>query len=93
MSFQVEHAFVNTLVSGDLSSLNWIESEIAQTKLLPLNKNLCHVHYAALNFRDVMKASGKLPRDSLPSHLVEQVLIKHTITDFNNELTFVRIWT
>ena len=32
---------------------------------------LCDVHYASLNFRDVMLATGKLSIDSIPGHFVD----------------------
>ena len=45
---QVEHAYVNTLTRGDLSSLKWIQSPLCQIK----NSNiLCSVYYASLNFK------------------------------------------
>ena len=63
----VEHCFLNAHTRGDLSSLRWFE---AQHKLWPVNRkpneNFFTVYYAALNFRDVMLATGKLPPDALP---------------------------
>ncbi|XP_063375503.1 fatty acid synthase-like [Cydia amplana] len=70
---QVEHAYVNTLTHGDLSSLRWIESDLryASVKSRP-HTDLCRVYYAPLNFRDVMLATGKLQPDALPGDLAEQ---------------------
>ncbi|XP_063391024.1 fatty acid synthase-like [Cydia fagiglandana] len=73
----VEHAYVNTLTRGDLSSLRWVESDMP---LAPHRARagagaaaaLCRVHCAPLNFRDVMLATGKLPPDALPGHLADQ---------------------
>ncbi|XP_013390789.1 fatty acid synthase isoform X1 [Lingula anatina] len=70
---EVNHAFVNVLTRGDLSSLRWIESPLkyfdpAQNP----SKKLCSVYYAALNFRDVMLATGKLPPDAIPGDLASQ---------------------
>jgi len=51
-SLQVEHAYVNALVRGDLSSLRWIEGPLSYYR--PdnfLNTTLCSVYYAPLNFR------------------------------------------
>ncbi|KAL6430383.1 hypothetical protein ACFW04_007806 [Cataglyphis niger] len=57
----VYHAFVNQTVRGDLSSLHWAEGPIRpDTK----QKDLIHVVYSAINFRDVMLATGKLTPDS-----------------------------
>lgn len=39
-----------------------------------VNKELCTVYYAPLNFRDIMLASGKLPPDALPGDLAGKVI-------------------
>ncbi|KAK9701631.1 Phosphopantetheine attachment site [Popillia japonica] len=77
---QVEHAYINTLVRGDLSSLRWIEGRPLGGYYNNNNKGggdndkteLCSVYYAPLNFRDVMLATGKLPPDALPGDLAGQ---------------------
>ncbi|XP_052131364.1 fatty acid synthase-like [Frankliniella occidentalis] len=72
-SLQVEHAYINTLSRGDLSSLRWIEGPL--TFYRPENHpgvEMCSVYYAPLNFRDIMLASGKLPPDALPGDLAGQ---------------------
>ncbi|XP_061721884.1 fatty acid synthase-like [Cydia pomonella] len=51
---QVEHAYVDTLTRGDLSALRWIESDLRYAT------DPCRIYYSALNFRDIMIASGKL---------------------------------
>ncbi|XP_053996082.1 fatty acid synthase [Hylaeus anthracinus] len=72
-SLQVEHAYINVLFRGDLSSLRWIESPVSYyiPEKCP-NTELCHVYYAPLNFRDIMLATGKLPPDALPGNLANQ---------------------
>ncbi|KAG8224696.1 hypothetical protein J437_LFUL006083 [Ladona fulva] len=72
-TLQVEHAYINALVRGDLSSLRWIEGPLTffRPELHPKNE-LCNVYYAPLNFRDIMLASGKLPPDALPGDLAGQ---------------------
>ncbi|KAJ2944093.1 hypothetical protein O0L34_g18059 [Tuta absoluta] len=74
---QVEHAYVNTLTRGDLSSLRWIESPLRWAKETPMKAGteLCRVYYAPLNFRDIMLATGKLPPDALPGDLAGQECI------------------
>nr|XP_027196308.1 fatty acid synthase-like [Dermatophagoides pteronyssinus] len=72
-----EHAYLNVAVRGDLSSLNWYESQHKFWRQLPetLQKSkgdLYTVYYAPLNFRDVMLATGKLPPDALPGDLALQ---------------------
>ena len=56
-----EHAFLNTSNRGDLSSLKWFE---CQHKYWPIGKKdnqmLVNVYYSALNFRDIMLATGQL---------------------------------
>jgi len=59
-------ACVDVLTRGDLSSLRWIESPLKYASPADHpDHRLCHVHYTALNFRDVMIATGKLPADAL----------------------------
>ncbi|XP_053392677.1 fatty acid synthase-like [Mercenaria mercenaria] len=70
---QTEHAFVNVLTKGDLSSLHWIESPLRYYyPALHPQTELCRVHYASLNFRDVMLATGKLPPDAIPGGIANQ---------------------
>ncbi|XP_050423114.1 fatty acid synthase-like isoform X2 [Adelges cooleyi] len=72
-SLQVEHAYINALTRGDLSSLKWIEGPLTYYKPeSDPNTELCTVYYAPLNFRDIMLASGKLPPDALPGDLAGQ---------------------
>ncbi|MFH4976009.1 hypothetical protein AB6A40_002718 [Gnathostoma spinigerum] len=73
---EVEHAFINTLVRGDVSSLTWFESpnqffeDVAQKT--PTSLELCRVYYAAINFRDVMLAYGRLPPDAIPGQFADR---------------------
>lgn len=73
-NLQVEHAYVNALTKGDLSSLSWIESPLSRQLPDPKDKRveLCSVYYAPINFRDVMLSSGKLAADALPGDLATQ---------------------
>lgn len=72
-SLQVEHAYINALHRGDLSSLRWIESPLSYYQPEKSSSlELFHVYYAPLNFRDVMLATGKLPPDALPGNLATQ---------------------
>ena len=68
------HAYVNILTRGDLSSLHWVESPLkfCNPGDTPDSRELCSVYYAALNFRDVMLATGKLPPDAIPGDLAGQ---------------------
>lgn len=74
LNLRVEHAYVNTLIKGDLSSLAWIEGPLSRQLPDPTDKSieLCTVYYAPINFRDVMLSSGKLAADALPGDLATQ---------------------
>jgi fatty acid synthase len=56
----LDHCYVNALVKSDLSSLKWISGPFNYSRP---NGELVRVQYAALNFRDVMLATGKLSAD------------------------------
>lgn len=51
------HCYVNALIKSDLSSLKWISGPFNYSR--PKGE-LVKVQYAALNFRDVMLATGKI---------------------------------
>lgn len=72
-TLSVEHAYINAMMRGDLSSLRWIEGPLKHYKpeRFP-GQDLCTVYYAPLNFRDIMLATGKLPPDALPGNLAMQ---------------------
>lgn len=61
-----EHAYVNVLTRGDLSSLRWVSSPLRHFSGGDPDVALCRVSYSSLNFRDVMLATGKLPPDAIP---------------------------
>lgn len=69
---ETEHAYVNVLTRGDLSSLRWIASHMKYAPGKDGDTELCSVYYASLNFRDIMLATGKLPPDALPGDLAQQ---------------------
>ncbi|KAG8225765.1 hypothetical protein J437_LFUL005724, partial [Ladona fulva] len=60
MSVPVHHAYANLITRGDLSSIRWIESPLGKSTKVNAEEEICQVYYAALNFRDVMTATGKL---------------------------------
>ncbi|CAF3688455.1 unnamed protein product [Adineta steineri] len=70
---ETDNAHVNVLNRGDLSSLTWLQSPIITNE----NKenpylDTCTVHYASLNFRDIMLATGKLSPEAIPGYLKMQ---------------------
>ncbi|CAH2052769.1 unnamed protein product, partial [Iphiclides podalirius] len=63
---RANHAFVNTTTIGDLSSLRWMEGPIREnTTFKDPEKILIHVYCSAMNFRDVMTATGRVTVDAV----------------------------
>lgn len=52
-----DHYYANLLRIGDLSSFEWMTGWINSAKA----QNLINIQYSAINFRDVMLATGRLP--------------------------------
>ncbi|CAK1589934.1 unnamed protein product [Parnassius mnemosyne] len=69
----VPHAYVNVQNIGDLSSLRWFEGPLG-VKLSSKQDNvsLVNVHCSALNFRDVMTATGRVTVDAVARGRLEQ---------------------
>lgn len=52
---ETDNAHVNVLNRGDLSSLTWLQSPVITNENVDKNYfDTCTVHYASLNFRDIM---------------------------------------
>lgn len=74
---QVNHAFVNTTTIGDLSSMRWLEGPIrADHVFKDPAKLLLHVYCAALNFRDVMTATGRVTVDAVARGRIAQECVQ-----------------
>nr|QCW07581.1 fatty acid synthase 1 [Blattella germanica] len=70
---EVPHAFANVTTRGDLSSLKWLEGAIVPGRPLYDNsRHLIHIYYSALNFRDIMTATGKLALEVVCRERLEQ---------------------
>ena len=72
---KAKHVYLDVKVKGDLSSFRWFQARQDSWKTLP-NKisqrelKLVHVYYSALNFKDIMMASGRIPPNAYPlSHM------------------------
>lgn len=64
----VKGAYVNNATRGDLSSFVW--HEVPLKYLSPEDQSrVVRVAYSALNFRDIMLATGRLPLDAIPIRL------------------------
>nr|CAD7400388.1 unnamed protein product [Timema cristinae] len=72
-AIKVPHCYVNVTTRGDLSSLRWLEGNIKTTgnKIEP-DMKLIHVYYSALNFRDVMTATGKITAEVVAKGRINQ---------------------
>ncbi|XP_062548542.1 fatty acid synthase-like [Armigeres subalbatus] len=55
-----KHCYANSLTKGDLSSMMWFTGAYNELDVVP---NKVKVSYCALNFRDVMIATGRLATD------------------------------
>ncbi|XP_047538559.1 fatty acid synthase-like [Vanessa atalanta] len=74
---QAHHAFVNTVTIGDLSSLSWLEGPIRENPDFKNPDNiLVHIYCAALNFRDVMTAMGRVTVDSIATGRLAQECVQ-----------------
>ncbi|CAG9791214.1 unnamed protein product [Diatraea saccharalis] len=63
---QANHAYVNTITIGDLSSLRWLEGPIRPNQVFKNPESVFLSAYcAALNFRDVMTATGRVTVDAV----------------------------
>jgi len=64
---QLRNAYINMQSRGDLSSLQWMQSP--EPFIRDAKKQVhCQVSYAALNFRDIMLATGKLTPEAIPGY-------------------------
>ncbi|XP_045453921.1 fatty acid synthase-like [Melitaea cinxia] len=74
---RAHHAFVKTAHIGDLSSQQWLEGPIKENQFFT-KSNFIHidVYCAALNFRDVMIASGRIAVDAVThDRLVQEYML------------------
>jgi len=56
---ETDNAYMQVMTKGDFSSMRWISAQNRTQK-----STVYDVHYCALNFKDVMLASGKLPAET-----------------------------
>ena len=77
---ETKDAFLDVKTKGDLSSLRWMEGDHKYWIDLPeTHRNpkdlLCSVYHAALNFKDIMVATGRIPVDAYPADFMGTGLI------------------
>ncbi|XP_077296456.1 fatty acid synthase-like [Arctopsyche grandis] len=70
--FPADHAYVNVTTRGDLSSLRWIEGDMNVDK----EKDIVHVYYSAMNFRDIMTASGRISVETVARGRLNQECVQ-----------------
>ncbi|XP_058453845.1 fatty acid synthase-like [Malaya genurostris] len=63
------HCYANSLTRGDISSMMWFTGPLNECSVVP---NRIRVVYSALNFRDVMVATGRLSSDVLNSDRLDE---------------------
>ncbi|XP_031331261.1 fatty acid synthase-like isoform X1 [Photinus pyralis] len=71
-----EHIFSHALTVGDLSSLVWSEGPLKRNDALPPGESLVNVDYSALNFRDVLTASGRISADVYTADRLEHQIVQ-----------------
>ncbi|XP_044017899.1 fatty acid synthase-like [Aphidius gifuensis] len=79
------HAWANELVRGDLSSFRWIEGPIFKNSTHP---DLARIIYSAINFRDIMLATGKLAAEVIAKTRQEEECVlgfEYSGIDMKNE--------
>lgn len=62
-----EHVYLRSLKPGDLSSLSWVKNQVPSNQ--DFLKNHVKVHYSALNFKDILFATGRLSMDAVPKNV------------------------
>lgn len=72
---EVDHYWVNTLVRGDLSSLKWLSGPLVPNTLKTEESQIIHIYYTALNFRDIMLATGKLAPEVVARGRINQASV------------------
>ncbi|CAF3488066.1 unnamed protein product, partial [Rotaria sp. Silwood1] len=89
---ETDNAHVNVLNRGDLSSLTWLQSPIITTNNInDPNLDTCTVHYASLNFRDIMLVQLK-KREYLKKlfpRLNDEHIANSRDTTFEQQIRFV----
>ncbi|XP_050353258.1 fatty acid synthase-like [Nymphalis io] len=74
---KAHHAFMNTVTIGDLSSLTWLEGPIRVDSVFKKPENIfVQIYCAALNFRDVMTATGRLSVDAVAKGRLAQECVQ-----------------
>lgn len=82
-----EHCCAQTMTKGDTSSLTWFKGRF-NAEDFPTTPDSIRVQYSALNFRDVMQASGKISFDNF-TRIRQQYLLGHEFAGVRSDGTRV----
>lgn len=82
-----DHCYASFLVKGDLSSINWFQGQYNIDNSLD-DPDCIRVAYGAINFRDVMQASGKIAFDFL-TRIQQQCVLGFELSGVKNDGTRV----
>ncbi|XP_015782525.1 fatty acid synthase isoform X2 [Tetranychus urticae] len=77
---QAKHIYLDVKTKGDLSSLRWHQSIHDIWKSVPPHlasrgTDIVHIYYSALNFKDIMVATGRIPMDAYPEDCLQDCII------------------
>ncbi|XP_023312031.1 fatty acid synthase-like, partial [Anoplophora glabripennis] len=70
------HCFLHSTLRGDLSSLKWREGPLHRHMKEQTEEELITVYYSALNFRDIMTATGKINVDVITQDRLQQECVQ-----------------
>lgn len=82
-----DHCYASFSIKGDLSSINWFEGQFNIDNSLD-DPDCIKVAYGAINFRDVMQASGKISFDFL-TRIQQQCVLGFELSGVKNDGTRV----
>ncbi|XP_014239844.1 fatty acid synthase-like [Cimex lectularius] len=67
---KAEYVFAAPLVKGDVSSVKWLQGNVESLEVK--DRVIVETYYCALNFRDIMLATGKLSPEVITSNRMSQ---------------------
>ena len=87
---QTKDAYLDVKTKGDLSSFRWMERHQKHVEDQSVDEKVISVYYSALNFKDVMVATGRISLDAYPDDLIDSGLIGMEFSgkdQFGNRIT------
>ncbi|KAK5638955.1 hypothetical protein RI129_013250 [Pyrocoelia pectoralis] len=68
-----QHILCNLNVVGNLSSFSWVEGPLSLEKVVESERVIVQVYSSAINFKDVVIASGRVPIDAFTKVRLQQI--------------------